>query len=380
MAKRNEQKYAKWTPPRGIRLIELANCPLSPFAVQWRVDGKRKTKTFPTKEARETFASTLARDVKLHGVTAYRLNEDEARAWRSFVARVGDANLEDIANHWLASVRKTSSANVKQAFAGYLKEKEAEGISEGAQSHIKKWVGRFVDGFGDRDAAAITREDVSGWVRSLDCAPATRRGHLIKLRSFFSWLIECDKLEKNPCAGVKSPKLIDAEVGIYTLEQGCALFEKNAGQPRELLGRMALEAFAGLRFSSAQKITAADIKFAERGIVLPAASIKTERRQFIDGLPDNLWEWLKWSQPENWTMTPRQYLEAKSLARVRADLPEIRNALRHSFCSYHIAAHKDASRTSVILCHTSPAMLWRHYRGNATEADGLAWFKILPPK
>jgi hypothetical protein len=68
----------------------------------------------------------------------------------------------------------------------------------------------------------------------------------------------------------------------------------------------------------------------------------------------------------------------KSNARIRAGLPEMRNALRHSFCSYHIAAHKDPSRTSVILCHSSPRMLWRHYRGNATAEDGAAWFQIMP--
>lgn len=63
---------------------------------------------------------------------------------------------------------------------------------------------------------------------------------------------------------------------------------------------------------------------------------------------------------------------------VRADVPHPRNCLRHSFTSYHVAANKDAARTSVILCHTSPAMLWRHYKGRATEADGLAWFRIVP--
>ena len=39
----------------------------------------------------------------------------------------------------------------------------------------------------------------------------------------------------------------------------------------------------------------------------------------------------------------------------------------------------DAARTSLILCHRSPAMLWRHYKGLATKADAERYFAISPP-
>ena len=388
-----EQKGKQWKPPRGIRYLDLATlCPLSPHGLQWRIknqqSGKihRKTKTFTTKELREEFARSLAGDVKQHGVAAYRLNEDETRQWRSFRAQVGDANLEDVVRVWMRYGNTGNSPKIKDASDEFILAKTAEGISASALGHYQKQVDRLVAKFGDISANAVTRENVADWLAGLtddDGTPfsdRTRKDYLKRVRQIFDWLKVCGKISSNPCDGIKAPKIVPGEVGIYSLEQGRALFEKNEKQPRELLGRLALEAFAGLRFTSALKVTADDIKFAERGVVLPAQSIKTQRREYIDGLPDNLWAWLKWSKPETWKMTPRQYLEAKSAARVRADLPEIHNALRHSFCSYHIGAFKDASRTSVILCHTSPAMLWRHYKGKATAADGLEWFKINPPK
>jgi hypothetical protein len=79
-------------------------------------------------------------------------------------------------------------------------------------------------------------------------------------------------------------------------------------------------------------------------------------------------------------MTPRQYLEAKTAAFVRADVPHPHNCLRHGFASYHVAAFNDPSKTSVILCHKSPKMLWDTYKGMAKQPDGLAYFKITPPK
>ncbi|MSU65313.1 MAG: hypothetical protein EXS38_04250 [Opitutus sp.] len=358
----------------------FSNRPANPYGVQWRLDGKRKTKSIATREKQIAFAKALAGDAKRDGLAAFRLDESAAREWRAFRAQIGaDANLDEVARHWLLTGAK-ASVKVSDAAKDYLAAKSVEGMSAIAHSHYSKWIGRFVAEFGDREAGTITREDVAGWLATLDAAPATRAGHLARVRGLFSWLVTCGKLTVSPCAGIKAPKLVTAEVEIFTVQQGRDLFEKNKAESRELLGRLALEAFCGLRFSSAARIAGSEIKFAEKGIVLPAQKIKTERREYIDGLPENLWAWLAWSKPETWTMTPRAYLAAKSLARVRAGLPEIRNALRHSFCSYHIAQHKDPSRTSVILCHTSPRTLWKHYRGNATNADGAAWFSIVPPE
>jgi len=348
--------------------------------VQWRVDGKRKTRTFKTPAKQVEFAQSLAGDVKRDGLAALRLNPSEAREWRAFRAMIGTTtDLDAVARHWLQTGVKTSVL-VKDAAKEYLAGKKSEGMTAVAHSHYTKWIGRFVDEFGSCEVGAISREDVAGWVGTLDAAPATRAGHLARVRGLFSWLVVCRKLTMNPCAGIRAPKLISKDVELYTVQQAKDLFEKNKGESRELLGRLALEAFAGLRYSSAARIAGTDIKFADKGIVLPARAIKTEKREFIDGLPENLWRWLEWSKPDAWRLTPRAYLAAKSNARVRAGLPEVRNALRHSFTSYHISKHKDASRTSIILCHTSPRMLWKHYRGNATEADGVAYFEIMPPK
>jgi len=55
------------------------------------------------------------------------------------------------------------------------------------------------------------------------------------------------------------------------------------------------------------------------------------------------------------------------------------NVLRHSFCSYHIALNRDAARTALLLTHTSPVMLYRHYKGRASAADAEKWFAIAPP-
>ena len=362
-----------------MRLLNLATCPNRPFAVQWRSDGRRKTKNFLTETAQIDFAKAIVADAKNMGVAAYRLDPAEAMAWRAFRAQLGEAvTLDVVLACWHRHGKVRPAFTVRQAANDYLAAKEAEGVSPAALAAYGTVFNRLCAKLGNHDVGAVSCDEVAGWVAGLGMADYSRQTHAKRLRGLFSWLKRSRVISENPCDGLKPVRIVSDEVAVLTVEQTRSLFANNEGEPPELLGRLALEAFAGLRFESARQVTAGDVLFAERGIALPAAKIKTRRRQFIDGLPDNLWHWLEWSRPAEWIMTPRQYLEAKSKAFVRARVPHPRNCLRHSFATYHVAANRDVARTAVILCHSSPKMLWQHYKGRGTEADGAAFFLIYP--
>jgi hypothetical protein len=53
------------------------------------------------------------------------------------------------------------------------------------------------------------------------------------------------------------------------------------------------------------------------------------------------------------------------------------NALRHSFCSYRLAAIKSAAQVS-LEAGNSPQMIFKHYRELVTEEDARNWFGIVP--
>lgn len=387
--KAEEKKSKDWQPPRGITLLHFPKRPKQPYAVQWRVDGKRKTKTFDTKEKRLAFAQELAGAGKDHGLAAYRLNEGEAREWRAFRALIGTvADLSAVADCWLKHKEAASrpALSVKQAVVEYTAAKEAEGISAAAVSHYGPIFDRLEEGLGERDVASVKAAEIAEWMAAQDGSHHTRRTRFARVRALFNWLAETDRLDASPFRGMKPPKVPHSEVEILTLAQSQKLFADNAtnegGEPvdqerRETLGRLALEAFAGLRNDTAAQIVAAEIE--TNGLRIPAAKIKTAQPQFLDSLPANLHAWLNWSQPEKWTMTKRKYAKAKESAFTRARVPHPHNCLRHGFASYHVAAFKNPSATSVILCHKSAKLLWDVYRGIATEPDGKAYFGILPP-
>jgi len=374
----NQKRKQSYNPPRGIRLITVENRP-SPYLVQWILENKRRFKAFKTIADQINFAKSLATNVKEIGTDALRLDVEESRQWRAFKAELGaDVAISDVLACWRKYGVKRERLPLDKAVEQYMAAKKAEGIAASTLLHYQSPYGKLIQNFGDRPIDAISRNEINQYLSSIDGAGWTIRTHTVRVRSLFNWLKKNQLIADSPCEGLKPVKVIEEEVKVLSVDDAKKLFEKNANEPPELLGRMALEAFAGLRYSSAAKIEPSDISLEERGVSLPALKIKTRRRQYIDGLPENLWLWIERSNPSAWTMTERQYLDAKSKAFVRADVPHPRNCLRHSFASYHVAANRDVSKTAVILCHSSPKMLWSHYKGRATEQDGKAYFQIKP--
>ena len=71
----------------------------------------------------------------------------------------------------------------------------------------------------------------------------------------------------------------------------------------------ALNGLAGLRSSACARINIEDIDFNQRGILIRAVNAKNKRRNYIDGHPDNLSEWLNWANkhgPEGFNLSKRQ--------------------------------------------------------------------------
>ena len=361
---------------RGVRRWTNERRPNRPFVVTWRDDeGAKREKTFTDEEARNDFADSL--DKKRAKLGERVLNFDP-RAWEDFQAfrrKVNFASLDDIAESWNRH-RVIATIDTNEAVNRFMAEKTREGVDKDSLRHYRVNFARFTARFGTTKLAFLTVEGLKEFLDTLPFAPWTKHSHHRCLRSLFHFAQLNEWVDRDPMKLIKPIKLMPESICTLTIEQGQAFFEANKDEV--CIGRLAMEAFAGLRFSSAQLVRPQDINWTEHGIEFEANRIKTGQRQYIDGLPDNLWAWMKHAPEKCWAMTERQYLDAKSKAFVRARVPNEGNVLRHSFCSYHYAAYKNPPLTAAILCHTNLKMLQRHYKGKATQKDGLAWFNILP--
>lgn len=192
----------------------------------------------------------------------------------------------------------------------------------------------------------------------------------------------------SPGTLVAVPPTDDDEVWVLPLADAQRFFAVNRDEPG--IGRVALEAFGGLRYSTAALTRKDDINFSRRGIAMPGTAHKSGKRKYRQGHPDNLWAWLQHAPEACWNMTALQYREAKRMMLIRAgirpatvttenreEVDRLKNVWRHSFASYHLAVHKNPPLTAYLMQHkhTSTTEI---YEGMADEADGREYFAIAP--
>src|SRR5690606_29937684 len=136
----------------------------------------------------------------------------------------------------------------------------------------------------------------------------------------FKWFIRQGWTQSNPAAAVPSPKVVVPEPEILSVEETEALFRANEKVDPVICGLLALGAFAGMRSSAICRLSWDELDFRNRAILTPASKTKKGRRHFIEGLPDNLWAWLKRTPKKGFDLAPREYAYRREAAFVRAGM------------------------------------------------------------
>jgi len=113
---------------------------------------------------------------------------------------------------------------------------------------------------------------------------------------------------------------------------------------------------------------------------------KTKRKRFID-LSGNTIAWLGAYRQRGGTyegpiVTYGKHTLSKRRHhnRIAARVTRWPNsAMRHSYCSYWLAMHKDINKLVLQSGHTSVDTMWRHYHRGTTEAEAKKFWAIMPP-
>ncbi len=380
----SEATKKRQTHEHGVRPFDRPNRRSSPFAVEWRVGGKRKTEWYSDVKARDARVVVLRREARLKTLILVP-TRDELTEWQEFRSAIGNADWRDVVAGWKQGGGKTNPITIGSMVERYLADQD-ERLASGdiaLVTHKKNCpkAKAFAADFSTIPASRVTAEDIEEWIDDLGFEAAETFN---TYRKVVHAVFEHGKKEcpLNPVSEIKTRDDL-GDVGIITVGQTKLLFDYAVRHEQDIVPRLALEAFAGLRFSSAFRLERADINFADKGVLLPAHKLKTGmqtgRRHYLDGLPKNLWSWLKFESPATWALTPRNYRRLKSKCFTEAEVPHPHNCLRHGFCTYHVAAFKEPGLTATILCHRNQELLWSTYNGRATQADGKKYFSLTPP-
>ncbi|MCF7849307.1 MAG: hypothetical protein K9M45_10680 [Kiritimatiellales bacterium] len=229
--------------------------------------------------------------------------------------------------------------------------------------------------------SGITHEEARQWIRSLNHAPITIKNHAKTLTAFYRWAIRRGYANENIFDEVPFPTVIMPEPEYLTIEQTNAVFSAASEHYPDALAYLALSAFAGIRSSACARMDIKNIDFKQRGILIRAEAAKNKRRIYVDGHPDNLWQWLEFTKkkaPEGFFLSKRLWDRRKEQIAKKTGFRMPHNALRHSFCSYHVALQGDAGKTATLLTRRgNVAILYEHYKGNASKAQAEEYFSIV---
>jgi hypothetical protein len=92
-----------------------------------------------------------------------------------------------------------------------------------------------------------------------------------------------------PVEPIPPIKVTRQELGILAVEEAETLFRANEHEDPEICGLLALGAFGGMRASAIERLSHGEIKLDEWAILTPAEKTKKRRRNYIEGLPGNLY-------------------------------------------------------------------------------------------
>ena len=362
------------------RVVRYQGSKTSRFVVEGlRVAGKRTRKFFATRRAAEVLLrKTLARLSK-EGESAIHMPEQLrveavtcAKKLQPFGKTLSEAT-EHFLDH-LAAITRTCL--VSELIAEFIAAKAHDGASKRYLQDLRNRLATFSADFGELTISAVQPSQIDDWLRGLTVAPQTSNNFRTVLRTLFESAVVRGYARDNAVAKTAKAKVVRGAPVVFTPAQMQTVLEK---APRDFIPYLAIGAFAGLRSAEIERLDWSEIDLKEKLIHIKAEKSKSAQRRLVM-ISDNL---LAWLAPHYRKAGPVADPERVRVARDKtceaATIKWPANVLRHSFASYHLAYHKNAATTAAELGHTSPAMLYKHYREVVRPDAAAKWWQVMPP-
>lgn len=336
---------------------------------------------FPSKSAADAFALGKESDAEKLGADWVDVPAaDRAElmdAYRS--AKKAGIDIRAAVKAAAAAAESGPAITVSDLFSACLTSKRLQGLRPRSLRGLESSLRRFQAGRESIPAASVTPGDLEKYLAGLDVSPRSRLGALIDLQTGFSYGVKGGMIKLNPCTNVPRPVVEQTETSVLTPEQTENLFRACEREAPDILGFLALSAFAGFRPESEvermdRSAVAAGV---ESGFLAPPVLNKTRRRRLVPVCPC-LRAWIEAWLPLGAAVIPtnfaRQWNRVRDAAGIR---PWPQNVLRHSRVSYRLAETGNAAQTADEDGHDA-AMLHRNYKALVTPEAAVRYFGIFP--
>jgi integrase len=359
--------------------------------------GKReyfKTKAEAQGRAEEEFNKLFHPQTPVHFIKTEALID--AQRGISILEPLG-GNLLKAAEFYAEHLKQKAKANtpLKEAVTEWLKIKTKTPLTT-AGKNIKTRITSLNNLHGEKQLYRVGFKEVNLWIEGLKLSVWGKRDYLKTAKEFFEWCIFPNEwLTSNPCTRIKLKTPHEKEVSILSVNETEQLFQAARKADKDLLRYVVLCAFVGLRPSEARKVKQEDVRLKTSDIRVHAG--KTGRFRYVR-LEKGVARFLKWKGPTfasnfdlRWNklradlgyrvwvpskkrVDGKQIFYSKTMDESRPQWPH--DVMRHTYCSYHLAAFENEALTAHLAGH-DVKILRRHYRRPIPKSDGEKFWGII---
>jgi integrase len=355
--------------------------------------GKKRELFFQTHREAKTAASAYKARTENFGRSLNQLSParmaEAAEVYSQIDAQFPDLTLTEVFRSFAEREReRTRSVRFATLFDEYLllPKKRTERYRKGFE-HLRE---RY------RYLEAEFVCDVKGeqLARVLNKLPnGSRNADMRMLRALFNLAIRRHWLAagRNPVSTLDFASVDRREVEIFSSERVSKLLNGALERDLEFLPWLVFGFFCGIRpDGELSKLEWRDVHFEDEKtpqiIIRPEVS-KTHRRRFVDISPNAI-AWIRAyiarggsseGKVVRWRRANVRAHRNRLLRALELEGTWIQQGMRHSYCSYWLAKHKDVNTLVLQSGHDDPDTMWENYHRGTTLADAEAFWGIAPP-
>ena len=233
----------------------------------------------------------------------------------------------------------------------FLTAKAKAGRSDNYLKCLRAHLQAFIKDAPERAAWTVTAKEIEAWAHAQGWGPRTIMGHLLTVRTLFTFAVGRAYCVANPALAVDLPTLDNEPPMIHTPEQVRAMLDASLDADPSACRCLAVRYFGGLRTSEAVNLAEEEILHEQGLILVTAAKAKTRKRRLVTIQPA-LAGWLLATQKRGGTLPLKQSNNRLSWAVQRGGVPWDKSVTRHTFCSYHLAKFRSAANTALEAGHS----------------------------
>ncbi len=417
-------RFPKIIRHRKAEVTIYGKKPAYPFyRVAYRVDGKRRMKTFALYSEACKEADTLVKDLAI-GSPVAALSPAQARdAIAAFerlrsvrtptghrlsllgaVSELADAlgklngrSVAEAIDGYLTNVAVVKGVEIKDAVEEFLelrrplteaKPGKRAQLSKNYHYMVSLWLRTFAKTFKGACVCDLTKDHLNRYLEAHKKHSPKTRNHLRgAIKMFLNWCMKRDYLSKAHRlfeSDAMVTEIADTEdIDYYRPQELQAMLHCASENSafKELLPFIALGGLAGLRLQETMRLTWADVWRVPGHVEVTASKSKTRARRLVELVP----ALAAWIEPYRELSGPI-FVKARDTfhatmnsLRESIKIPVRRNGLRHGYCTYHFALYSNENLTAA-QAGNSPSVVHAHYKGLATKAEAEKWFAVMPAR